>query len=432
LGLKSEGKGADLRAMAPARVLFAVSQLAPCGASDLVLHLVEALDREHFAPSVLALRADDAPISDLKAEHEGGARFAPLGVPTHSLLLSACAPFRRRIAPLVEFLRAGDFHVVHAHSRPADLWLTLAALAVRTPVRLYTRQATYGAWPLNLRLRYALLARLATRVVAVSDAVYTHLRSRELVPRSRVELVPDGIPFAPLERTRPRNETRAQLGVAAEAPLVTTVASLTARKGHRFLVSAAETVLARHPSARFLFVGEGSERARLEAAVQASRGSDAFLFAGERADYADCIAASDVYVLPSLWEGLNLSLLTACALGIPIVASNVGSNPEIIAHGVSGLLPTPRVATLAAKSLDPRALGDAIAGLLADRGRAGELAAAARAHVRARFSAELMAARHGALYARLLRERGVDAEGRRRRRDFAAWITRGAGGGVPG
>jgi glycosyltransferase involved in cell wall biosynthesis len=416
--------------MAPARVLLAVSQLAPSGASDLVLHLVEALDRERFAPSVVALCADDAPISDLEAEAAGATRFARLGIPARRMILDAQGPLRRRIAPLVQFLRDGAFHVVHAHSRPADLWLTLAGVAARTPVRLYTRQATYGAWPLSLRLRYALLARFATRVVAVSAAVHAHLRSRELVPRHRVELVPDGIPFAPLERTRPRDETRAQLGVAAEAPLVTTVASLTERKGHRFLISAAETVLDRHPTARFLFVGDGPERAALAAAVRTSPRPEAFLFAGERADYADCIAASDLYVLPSLWEGLNLSLLTACALGVPAVASNVGSNPEIIVHGVSGLLPTPSVSTLAATSLDPRALGNAIASLLTDYGRARSLARAARAHVRERFSAELMASRHEKLYSRLLHERGVDPEGLRRREGFAGSFTRDAGGGV--
>jgi len=415
--------------MAP-RVLLAVSQLAPCGASDLVLHLVEALDRERFAPSVVALAADDAPISNPGAESEGAARFARLGVPTRRILLSARGPIRKRIAPLVQLLRGGAFHIVHAHSRPADLWLTLAAVAAGTPVRLYTRHATYGAWPWSLRLRYALLARLATRVVAVSDAVYAHLRRRELVPRRRLERVPDGIPLAPLEHTRPRHETRERLGVAAEAPLVTTVAALTARKGHRFLVSAAETVLARHPGARFLFVGDGPERGALEAAAKISLRPQAFLFVGERADYADCIAASDLYVLPSLWEGLNLCLLTACALGIPVVASNVGSNAEIITHGRSGLLPTPRSATLAAKTLDPRALGDAIAGLLTDRRRAGELAAAARAHVRARFSAELMAARHAALYTRLLRERGVAFE-LQRRGSVPAWIKRGVREGVP-
>jgi glycosyltransferase involved in cell wall biosynthesis len=223
---------------------------------------------------------------------------------------------------------------------------------------------------------------------------------------------------------------RTELGIAAEAPLVTTVASLTERKGHRYLVSAAETVLARHPDARFLFVGDGPERAALEAAARNTGRRGAFLFAGQRADYADLIAASDLFVLPSLWEGLNLSLLTACALGIPVVASNVGSNPEIIAHGVSGLLPTPTRMTLAAKALDPRALGEAIAALLADRRRAHALAQVARGHVREHFSAELMAARHAVLYGRLLRERGVGLESAWRCNSSPARLQRNAGGGM--
>ncbi len=393
--------------MRPARLLLATDQLARCGATDLVLHLVEALDRRRFAPTVLALRGDDVPGPASEAEEEGARRFRALEVPTRRLVVSASGGLPRRLRPLTGLLRAADFDVAHAHVRPADLWLTLAGVAAGTRVRLYSRQATYGDWPLALRARYAAAGRLATRVIAVSDAVRRHLIEREGVPARRVETIPDGIALEPLDRLPSPARTRAQIGLPADAPLVVTVAALTVRKGHRFLVSAAERVLASHPETRFVFVGEGPERAVLEGQLRATGRAGAFFLLGERADYAAWIAAADVFVLPSLWEGLNLSLLTACALGRPVVASNVGSNPEIVIDGETGLLPTPQAHALAAETLDAGALGDAIAKLLADPARARALGTGARAHVRSRFSAVDMAERHGELYERLLHGHGV-------------------------
>lgn len=393
--------------MRPSRLLLATDQLARCGATDLVLHLVEALDRRHFAPTVLALRGDDVPGPGLDAEEEGARRFRALEVPTRRLVIPATGGLPRRLRALTGLLRTAAFDVAHAHVRPADLWLTLAGVAAGTRVRLYSRQATYGEWPLALRARYAAAARLATRVIAVSDAVRIHLVEREGVPPRRIETIPDGIALEPLDRLPSPARTRAQLGLPADAPLVVTVAALTARKGHRFLVSAAERVLASHPETRFVFVGEGPERALLEAQLRATGRAGAFFLLGERADYAAWIAAADVFVLPSLWEGLNLSLLTACALGRPVVASNVGSNPEIVVDGETGLLPTPSSHGLAADTLDPRPLGDAIAALLADPIRAGALGARAKLRVRSRFSAVRMAERHAELYERLLHGQGL-------------------------
>jgi glycosyltransferase involved in cell wall biosynthesis len=182
------------------------------------------------------------------------------------------------------------------------------------------------------------------------------------------------------------------------------VAGLYARKGHGFLIAAAPFVLARVPAARFLLVGDGPEREALEARVRALGLEHAFHFLGWRVDYADLIAALDVFVLPSLWEGLNLSLLSAGALGRALVASNLASNREVIEPGVSGLLPTPARTLLEAESLDPRPLGEAIAGLLADPAARRRLGDAARRRVEARFDARRMAALHGELYERLLAE----------------------------
>ena len=254
--------------------------------------------------------------------------------------------------------------------------------------------------------------------MAVSGAVREHLRAEEGVPLARIELIRDGIDLDALERVAPPELTRARLGIPADAPLVGTAAALTPRKGQRFLIDAAPLVLERFPRARFLLMGEGPERADLEGRIRATGRPDAFHLLGWRDDFADLIAALDVFVLPSLWEGLNLSLLSACALGRAVVATNLISNREVIDPGISGLLPTPAQPSIEARELDSRALGRAIARLLGDPAMRQQFGEAARRRVITRFGARAMAAGHEGLYERLV----GSARGRGR---VGMWYKRG-------
>ncbi len=392
--------------MRPARVLYVVETLAPCGTTDLVRQLACQLDRRRFAPGVLALRAEGSGGPPAR-EAEGARRLAEAEIPADTLALDPGVSFRGRIRPLVARLARQRPDVIHAHSRPGDLWSTWAAASAGVPVRLYTRQATYGGLAAATRARYALTARIATRVVAPSEAVRSHLVRREGVPRGRIELIHDGIDLEALARPVPAAAVRRSLGVPEHAPLVGCVASLEPRKGAHHLVSAAARLRARHPEARFVWIGDGPEREILARRIASLGLADRFLLPGFRADFADCIAALDVFVLPSLWEGFNLSLLTACALGRAVVATHLASNREMIVPGTTGLLPTPPEPVLEARDddVDPDALADAIHGLLQDSERRARLGARARQHAWARFGARAMAARHEELYGRLLRRR---------------------------
>jgi len=388
----------------PARVLYVVDHLSRCGTTDLVESLATHLDRTRFEPRVLCLRAEgeDFPPALRGAQEEGRRRFEALEVSARMLWLPAHGGRWQRLAPLGRLLAEERIAVVHAHSRPADWWSTLAATRSRTPVRLYSRQATYGGMSAPTRLRYALAARLASRVIAVSRAVAGELLRVERVPRRKLELIYDGIDFAPLARVAPAAATRAKLGIPADAPVVGTVATFHARKGHRFLVDAARCLAARHADARYLCVGDGPERPAVERRVAEAGLAARFHFVGYRTDFLDLMAAMDVFVLPSLWEGFNLSLLHACALGLGVVASNVGSNPEIVEDGVIGLLPTPARHAVDATDLDAGALADAIGRFLAEPGLRRAFGAKARAAVVPRYGAPAMAERHAGLYARLL------------------------------
>jgi glycosyltransferase involved in cell wall biosynthesis len=154
-------------------------------------------------------------------------------------------------------------------------------------------------------------------------------------------------------------------------------ARLEKQKGHQYLIEATAQV----PEALFLFAGVGSEQTRLEAQAKALGVTDRIIFLGHREDIADLLASCDLFVLPSLFEGLPLSILEAMAACKPVVATAVDGNNEIVIDGQTGLLVPPA---------DPGALAGAIRTVLSDPVLARRLAAGGKARVQQEFCAEKM------------------------------------------
>jgi glycosyltransferase involved in cell wall biosynthesis len=194
----------------------------------------------------------------------------------------------------------------------------------------------------------AFMTRLATdRIVAVSADLRTELISR--LPASRVALIRNGIDPHEIRITTPRPIVRETLGLPADAPIFGSVGRLMPVKGLTYFLSSAPRTLEELPAARFLIVGEGPLRPELEERTRALGIETAVRFLGFRRDVIDLLNAIDVFVLPSLSEGLPMALLEAMALGKLIVASAVGGIPEVL-HGEHAWLVPPR---------DPRALTEA-------------------------------------------------------------------------
>ncbi len=205
------------------------------------------------------------------------------------------------------------------------------------------------------------------------------------------EVVHNGIEHTPARR--PRAEVRAELGLGDRIVAVN-VASFFPVKAQEVLVRAAAVLKMRGVPVTTLFVGDGSERARVETlAAELGLGPAHVRFLGFRDDVADLLAASDLFVLPSRDEGLPISVLEAMSHRLPVVCTPVGGNPELVTHGVHGsLVPVDDHAALAA----------AVGELAEDpelRRRAGE---AGEARVCAQFSFERTTDRYEAIYRRVL------------------------------
>jgi glycosyltransferase involved in cell wall biosynthesis len=207
------------------------------------------------------------------------------------------------------------------------------------------------------------------------------------VPRAMIHVARNGVSATAPRRSRAT--TRRELGLAADAPVAITVARLTAQKNHAALLAALPDILAVHPTFRLVLVGTGPLDAELR--DYAARFGEAVLFLGQRNDIADLLAAADLFVLPSLFEGLPLSLIEAMAAGLPTVATAIGGVDEAVDPGVTGLLAT------------PERLAEAVLGLLGDPAASAAMGRAARRRFETHFSSERMCRETRDIYARLAR-----------------------------
>lgn len=227
------------------------------------------------------------------------------------------------------------------------------------------------------------------RYIAVSDNVAEWLCRNLRVARSKVRVVRNGVSVE-MYRELKNAAVKPTLTANGRRPIIFTSARLHEGKGHIYLLQAAKLI----PEALFVFAGDGPERTRLEEYAKQIGVEGQALFLGHRNDVPQLLAACDMFVLPSLYEALGLSILEAMAAGKPVVATAVGGIKESVIDGVTGLLVPPR---------DPKSLADAIRRLLCDKALATSIADAGRARAVELFSSEAMAQAVTGVYDELIR-----------------------------
>jgi glycosyltransferase involved in cell wall biosynthesis len=362
------------------------------GAENAMFMLLESLDREEWRPTLLL---DDLPGAEVLA-----ARAAALGVPVRLVgPLPLGLEGARGVPALARLLRRERPAVFHAHmSSPiACKWGLAAAVAARVPAVLGTVQVG-GYEPPDRSASWQLraLSRGVDRYLAVSHGIADELVEQLRWPRRKIDVVYNAVELARIDVEAPPG-LREELGGGDGRPLVLMPARLDAQKGHRVLFEAIPQI----PDATFLLAGEGPERESLEALAAQLGFADRVRFLGRREDVPQLLAAADVFVLPSLYEGSSLAVLEAMAAGIPIVSSAIGGTDELIEDGRSGLLVAPG---------DAAGLAAALRQVLGDPELRQGLATAARERVEAGLTREAMASRVTGIYRELLGESPSAAE----------------------
>jgi len=299
---------------------------------------------------------------------------------------------------LARLLKARRIDVVNGHNPSGAMYGTVAARLAGVPASFRTEHSIhfpgrgfrfYG--PIE-----ALLTRLVDRVICVCEASRSSHAHRFPGLEKRFITVVNGI-AEPEGRPRPREETRAALGLSPDQAVALNVGSLTPQKSQDVLLRAMGAARSRAPGAVLLVAGEGRLRERL-LALHAELGmDDSVRFLGPRNDVPDLMEACDAFVLSSSREGLSVTLLEAMRAGRATIATSVGGNGEAVADGETGcIVPVG----------DVGAMADALASLLGDAERRAAFGAAGRARWASRFTARRMVDETEALYRDALSRRG--------------------------
>lgn len=363
------------------RVLHLLATMPVGGAENLVAAIVRRLN-----PARFVVRSATLGSAGLVGEE-----LAAAGHPVRSLNLDLRrTPFFAIVSRVRRLLREERPDILHTHLYHPNLYGRLAALGLGLKGVVASVHNVYRKPKMHRRLWNFLLSRVTDRVVAVSREVMEDVRRFDGVPRSRLCLLPNGISLAALEVAETREQARERLAVSGFC--LGTVGRLAEQKGQAHLLEAMQAVLREMDEATLLVAGDGPARQALEQQAQAAHLNGRVRFLGTRRDVALIYRALDVFVLPSLWEGLPLVLLEAMGAGLPVVATRVGGVPEVITQGENGLLVDPG---------DSRGLAQAILRLYREPALRSSLAAAGRETVARHYSQEAMLNRLEDLYLEL-------------------------------
>lgn len=298
----------------------------------------------------------------------------------------------RCVRRLAAFAAAEGVDVVHAHQYTPFFYSRAPGVLRRRPPVLFTEHGRFFPdLPSRKRMAFnRLFLRRRDRVVAVGESVRQALIDNEGIPGSRVQVIYNGVRLDDFSASAAlRSATRAELGIAPDAPVAILVARLDYLKDHATALRTAERVAAVLPAFRLLLVGEGPEQGKIEREIAARGLAGRVTMLGRRSDVRRLLAAADVFSMTSISEGIPVTLIEAMGACLPVVATRVGGVGEVVVHESTGLL---------APAGDDASLAAALVRVLTDAALRRRFGQAGRARAETLFTEGDMHARYAALY----------------------------------
>ncbi|MBN2438703.1 MAG: glycosyltransferase [Deltaproteobacteria bacterium] len=336
--------------MQPVNVLHAVEDLKIGGMERVIASIVTGLDPVKYAAHVLCLTRGGTVADELIRQ----------GVPVTILGLDN---YHRpgQLLALCRWLRGNNCHILHTHGYFAGVFARIAGLWVGVPHIITHVHSAYVDYQSKNRCMEKVLSFWTDRVICVSRTVQEWVVEAERIDRGKTCVIYNGAGLNFPDRPNGFVSTalRRTLGIPDSDTVFTVVASLTSNKGHHVLLEAFKSVLAAHPDATLLVVGDGPRRTEIETRARQLAIDRKAIFTGLRTDIDALLGISDVCLLPSQFrEGLGLALIEAMATGLPVIGTRIGGIPEVIQDGENGFLVPPG---------NPGALADAMIRIAKDR-----------------------------------------------------------------
>lgn len=364
---------------------FGVSGSSIHGVSRLFAWWFPRYDPARYVPHLSGLKQEDEATKALREE----------GISLRMLGRTAFDP--RLILDIGREIKRTKARILHVHGYAASNFGRIAARRAGIPLVLHEHFAD-PRMPSYQRIPDFVLSGWTSRGIAVSQSTADFMARDRFVPKERIDVVFNGAPldqFAPQPRSA-GDRVRAELGIKADAPVITTIGRLNAQKGHATLIAAAPDVVRHFPDARFLIAGDGDLLDALRAQANALGIAASITFAGHRTDVPALLAATDVFCISSNYEGTPLVLFEAMAAGKAIVSTAVDGCREVLAESETGLLVPPG---------DPSALGLALKRALGDSALRDHLATEAK-RASARYDIQACVRKMEDIYDTLLASQG--------------------------
>jgi glycosyltransferase involved in cell wall biosynthesis len=367
------------------RILLVIDEASVGGGQRHVLWLAEGLVRDGYEIAIACERQGYL-VDELRSI---GIRHLPVDLGNH---FSVKSLFR-----MIRLIREFDPTVVHTHGGTAGVYGRSAARFLnRTTVHTY-HGIHYLHFEAGWKKRIYLfleqfLLRWTDAIICVANSDLELALNHNLAERGRAFVIVNGINLRQFRA--PDKRGKRQWGRKRGVTIIGTVGRLHGQKGHRYLIQAVLEIVKQPEPVEFRIIGDGNLRSELELQVQTLGLQKVIRFLGSRTDIAAQLAQMDLFVLPSLWEGLPFVLLEAMAAGIPIIASEVDGVSEILEDGKDALLVPPR---------DPHSLAMAIVKLIHNKKEAIHLATNALHKISERFDVKEMVRQTERVYRTVLK-----------------------------
>ncbi|MDY7033014.1 MAG: glycosyltransferase family 4 protein [Thermodesulfobacteriota bacterium] len=386
-----------------------ITRLDKGGSAENTLLTTLGLEKDKYdTVLVKGLSLESEMGSEEKLSVERGLRQAEVA----GVKLISVPSLMRRINPVADLKAL--FHIykilikerpliVHTHTSKAGILGRLAALLVGIPIVVHTPHGHvfYGyqgrIQTIFFILIEKLMASITDKIIALTENEKKEHLHFNVAQQDKFTVVPSGVQLRNFFENGQGHLLKEELGIPEEDSIVGTVGRLIEIKGQTFMLDAARLVLNTMPNTTFLFVGNGHLLDSLNEQAFALGIKDKVKFTGWRSDISQYISAMDIFVFPSLNEGMGRVLVEAMAAEKPIVASNIGGIPNLVKDGINGIL---------FPSRDSDAMAEAIIKLLQDRYLAEKMGQEGRKRVYPAFDANTMVRKINGLYEELLMEKG--------------------------
>lgn len=322
------------------KVLHIIPQLSIGGRERVVYHLIEGLDRSYFSPYLLSLkksipRSEYFPLNDFPVTF--------LGKRERGVDLSL-------IQKIKKFIVKNEIDIVHTHNPGGFLYGALASKLARTLVTVNTEHGYSYSISRKKRFVEDFLRNRIDMTIAVSQELRKDLCSRSFIRPEKIVVIHNGIDTYKFHTTCVPEDLINEIKKNGKT-IVGVIGRLDPIKGHENLLKAFCICLNHNRNIRLIIVGDGPLRCQLKKIADSLCINDEVVFMGNRVDMPQILSVMDIFVLPSLYEGLSITLLEAMAAGKAIIATSVGGNPEVIEDGVTGILTPPNSPPLLARRI---------------------------------------------------------------------------------